>query len=108
MPETGELRIEDRRDARGHVIELEGELDLLTAPQLTAATGAARRGEPGRVVVDLRRVAFMDSSGMRVLLATLDECRGDGCEFFVVVGDGCRAVLEITGAIDELPQLTEP
>lgn len=109
MPDLGELRIEHRHQAKQHVIALAGELDMLTAPRLRAATEATRRDGADRVVVDLREVAFMDSSGLRVLLAALDECRSDGCEFFVALGDSpCRTLLEITGAIDELPQLAQP
>ena len=50
-------------------IELTGELDLATSPALertlqdvTASTGG------GRVVVDLRGLSFMDSTGLRVVM----------------------------------------
>lgn len=106
MPEVGELRLEHRRGTRRHVLALEGELDMLTAPQLGSAARKARREGPGGLVVDLRRIVFMDSSGLRVLLATCDECRADGCDFAVVLGEGpSRRLMEITGALEELPVL---
>ncbi|MEU0034164.1 MULTISPECIES: anti-sigma factor antagonist [unclassified Streptomyces] len=53
---------------RGHtVLELHGEIDILTAlaitPYLDSATG---RPEP-QVVIDLRPVEFFDCSGLRLL-----------------------------------------
>ena len=48
------------RDGRS-VVVIRGELDLATAPELEAALRAPRRGR--EVVVDLRELAFMDSTG---------------------------------------------
>ena len=49
------------------VLVLRGELDLATAPQLEQAV--AERLDAGTdVVVDLRELAFMDSTGLRVLV----------------------------------------
>jgi anti-sigma B factor antagonist len=57
-----------RRDDAGGlpVIVLEGELDLVTAPQLAEALGSFSHGEV--VVVDLCELEFMDSTGARELL----------------------------------------
>lgn len=48
-----------------------GELDLSAVPQLRAALARAVRDD--RVVVDLSRVTFMDSSAVGVLLDLIDE-----------------------------------
>jgi anti-anti-sigma factor len=45
-------------------VAVHGEVDLATAPALDKELARHR----GRVVVDLRKVPFMDSSGLRVLL----------------------------------------
>ena len=56
------------RDGRA-VVVIRGELDLATAPDLEAAlTGRLDAGQD--VVVDLRELAFMDSTGLRVLVAS--------------------------------------
>jgi anti-sigma B factor antagonist len=50
------------------VLELEGELDLLTAGRLgTELDREVRQGE-GDVVVDLRHADFVDSAGLHILL----------------------------------------
>ncbi|HWK29683.1 MAG TPA: STAS domain-containing protein [Solirubrobacter sp.] len=46
-------------------IALSGELDLVSAPQLTEALAGAA-GRP--ITIDLRELAFMDSTGLRALL----------------------------------------
>ncbi|MEU9736746.1 STAS domain-containing protein [Streptomyces sp. NPDC048002] len=51
------------------VLTLTGEVDHDTSPQLrSAALDACAAGRP-RIVVDLSRVSFMDSSGINILIA---------------------------------------
>lgn len=57
------------READGQlVIAVRGELDLATAPQLEEAVLPPLR-DGGSVLLDLRRLAFMDSTGVRVIVA---------------------------------------
>jgi anti-sigma B factor antagonist len=59
-------RIED-----GHVIvELRGELDVSTAPELRERLLGTLVGQPGSLILDLSRLRFMDSTGVTVLVAT--------------------------------------
>lgn len=55
----------------GWLVEVSGEVDLHTAPQLQAVlTGLVEPARPGEsVVVDLTGVAFMDSTGLGELVA---------------------------------------
>jgi anti-sigma B factor antagonist len=53
----------------GDLVTVEGDIDLATAPRLEAVLG---RCDSARVVIDLGRVRHVDSSGLRVLLATHD------------------------------------
>ena len=63
------LRVE-RSDRDGvPYLELVGELDLSTAGPLKLRLELAEREEPETLVVDLRRVTFMDSIGLGILLA---------------------------------------
>jgi anti-sigma B factor antagonist len=57
------------RHAPGEVVvQVEGELDVLTAPRLAAELNTVIRTTPGGLVLDLRRVEFIDSAGLQLLL----------------------------------------
>ena len=66
---TPHLTVTTKQDADGvPLICVAGELDLATAPKLSAAAKDALEQNPERVVFDLGELRFMDSSGLRVLL----------------------------------------
>jgi anti-anti-sigma factor len=55
------------------------------------------------VVLDLRGVTFIDSSGIHVLIRSHRHAESRGAHLSTVVGGApCRAVLEMSGAIDYL------
>jgi anti-anti-sigma factor len=108
MPSVGQLNITRAQDGGRHTLTLEGELDLVTAPELEDMIAALCLDGARELVLDMRRVAFMDSSGLRTVLAAVDMCRQHGCELMVISGAGaCRRLFELTGVIDDLP-LYEP
>lgn len=88
----------DEDHGRLHV-RLRGELDLATAPELEALAMPAAQG--GRdVVVDLRELEFLDSSGVRVLVALHAVASEGGGRLSVVrgaVGSPVQRVLEVSG-----------
>jgi anti-anti-sigma factor len=93
-----------RGDVRNGVarISLEGELDLATLPlfdQCLARVAADADGQgPHHLLLDLRGLTFMDSSGRRALLAAAKGASEQGREFATVgVTDPVRKLLEITG-----------
>ena len=63
-----------------------GELDLATAPSLSAAVTA--HGDARLLVLDLTAVTFLDSTGVRVLIEADRACTGSGSRLVVLVGDG--------------------
>src|SRR5437762_12740227 len=70
------------RDGRA-VVVIRGELDLATAPDLE--TALQERLDSGRdVVVDLRELDFMDSTGLRVLAAAHTRVEGTEQRFLIV------------------------
>ena len=80
------------------VVEVAGEVDVYTAPelrqQLRDATGQGVR----RVVVDMTGVKFLDSTGLGVLVGAMGRIReSDGDMRLVVTSDHILKVLRITG-----------
>lgn len=62
-----ELQLHVTVEGGDSVVAAEGELDLDTAPALTEWLCGALAGGARRIVVDLRDVSFIDSSGLMAL-----------------------------------------
>jgi anti-anti-sigma factor len=62
------LIVSAREQGESIVIEVDGELDLGSSPQLEQALDYARREEPALVVIDLAKLRFTDMAGLRVLM----------------------------------------
>jgi anti-sigma B factor antagonist len=90
----------DRR-AGQVVIDVAGELDLDGAPALCAAIGDGRSPlDPDDVIVDLSRVSFCDSTGLRALIdASREVAIAGGRLVAIVPEDGpVRRLMALTGA----------
>lgn len=80
-----------------------GEVDLATAGRLQAAVIERLDRGCAEVVVDLRAVTFLDSSGIGALIACHRRARELAAGVAVIVGGGStRRVLELAGVIDRL------
>lgn len=80
------LRLE-RRDRDGvPYLELVGELDLSTADPLKLRLELVEREDPETIVVDLRRVTFMDSIGLGILVSHRLRAKQAGRRLVLVEG----------------------
>jgi len=96
IPEAFSVRTEQHGDAA--VVIPTGELDLATAPALEDALARAFDGGHGRVVLDLRELEFIDSSGLRTLLTARRKAEEAEAQFSLVAGHrGLERTLEIAG-----------
>jgi len=91
-------------------VELTGELDLATSPALDRILqDMAASTAGGRVVVDLRGLTFMDSTGLRVLMRWDGSAREAGVEPVFVAGPpAVQRVFETTRLIDRLTFVDPP
>jgi anti-anti-sigma factor len=96
------LRVE-RSDHDGvPYLELVGELDLSTVNPLKLRLELAERDEPETIVVDLRRVTFMDSIGLGILLAHRLRANRVGRRLALVQGPKhIQDLFELTGTEDK-------
>lgn len=81
------------------VVVVRGELDLATAPELEAVLMAPLKAG-GQVVLDLRALEFMDSTGVRVIVAAHVAGQESGGALTLVQTDPAGPVgrvLEISG-----------
>ncbi len=103
LPPPGPLTISCVLDNGTASIALEGELDLANAPQLEERFAAIEAGGSTRVVVDLGGLAFIDSTGLRVLLQADARARQQGHELTLRPGDAVvQRAFEVSGALDIL------
>jgi anti-sigma B factor antagonist len=86
------------RSGEACVVTVRGEVDLANAADLEAALRQALAGSPSSVVLDLAALTFIDSSGLRVLVALSKEAESRSAEFELRnVPHHAQRVLDITG-----------
>lgn len=84
------------------IVQVYGEVDLSTAPRLkrtiSEAVAAGGTGEyPRRLLLDLSRTEFFDSSGLGLLIEQQREPRKLGTELELVIGGPVLCILQNTG-----------
>jgi anti-sigma B factor antagonist len=79
-------------------IDLVGEVDLYTAPQFKEALAECIEAQATRVVIDMTRTTFIDSTVLGVLVGGLRRLRPAGGEMALVITSRDLAkIFEITG-----------
>lgn len=109
MREADVLEIEGPVGGSGVTgLVLRGELDMATAPALERRVRAA--GRPESLMLDLRGLDFMDSSGIAALLRMEREARAAGGRLCCLVDPGgpVGRVLDMTLLGDRLGVLEVP
>jgi anti-anti-sigma factor len=85
-------------------IALVGELDIASAPQFEQGLADAEGDTPGVLVLDLRGVEFIDSTGLRAVIAADERARSTGHRLVVVRGS---AAVERVFSVTQLDQRLE-
>jgi len=87
----------------------EGDLDLDTVHRVESALGALRDEGAGNLVLDLRGLTFMDSTGLRLVIRWHTAARDEGFRFAIVPGpDVVQRVFRLTGMDAHLPVAEPP
>ena len=105
-PEPGDdgFRCEVARDDATATVLPIGELDIDTMPILRAWCARLRGDGMRHLVVDLRQLEFIDSSGVRCILDLASEARLDGFSLALIPGSrAVQRVFELTGTTTALP-----
>ncbi len=99
------LQLDHRQDANGReVVVVKGEIDVATSPALKEELYATIDRGATALVVDLSGLAFIDSSGLGVLVAALKHTRERGGELILSGLDHpALRVFEITGLTGLFP-----
>jgi anti-sigma B factor antagonist len=93
-----ELTLDSRTDGPFQIIEVGGEIDVYTAPRLREAIVAAIEAGHTRLVIDVEKVEFLDSTGLGVLVGALKKVRADGGTLDIVcTQERILKIFDITG-----------
>jgi anti-anti-sigma factor len=99
--ELSGLKIQRSTDAHGAVLTLAGELDLESAPELDRQIRAVEAENPGRLLIDLRGLQFMDSSGLAVIVRAGRSARDNGHGLTLRPGSvQVQRLFELTGLLE--------
>ena len=113
QPQSAErlLAIEIRQHRRTALVDLRGELDILTASRITRAIEGLRPEADGvrHIVLDLRGLTFMDCTGLREILKQNDFARSNHHNVAFVRGkEAVHRVLTLTNTEELLVLVDDP
>lgn len=97
-PAAGGLKIERYADGARHRLALAGDLDISTVDALLDCVRDLGARGARSIVLDLRDLAFMDSTGLSALLGCRRICRERRCAFALIPGPPhIQRVFQMTG-----------
>jgi anti-sigma B factor antagonist len=103
------FRVEVRSEGPASVLTLSGELDLASSPALEQELDRALEAGTNQLIVDLRELEFMDSTGLSVLVKAHQRVEEAGARFGVVKGSAqVQRLLSLTGVADRITVADSP
>ncbi len=106
---VGHFEAELRRHGTTVTLSLSGELSLGSINEFQDALDEAGSEPLELLVIDLRSLEFLDSSGLRAIVASQGHALGRGYALQIVRGsEQVREVFRITGLDDKLPMVEAP
>jgi anti-sigma B factor antagonist len=88
-------------------VVLIGELDIASTDGLEKQLAAIEADSPNTIVLDLRRVEFIDSTGLRALIAADQRARSEGRRLAVVRGPNAVAHLLAVTQLDQRLEIVD-
>jgi anti-anti-sigma factor len=102
QPAAPGLSVTTEQHGDAVVLNVAGEIDLATAPQLGESIKQAMAEGPKTVVVDLTEVDFLASAGMAVLIGCHQQAKGNLSFRIVATGSATFRPMELTGMTEEI------
>ena len=79
-----------------NVFPLEGEIDLHVSPRIALSLAQMVKKKPKKLVVDLSKVSYIDSSGLAVLIEAMQSMEEYGGKFALAgLQETVRSIFEI-------------
>jgi anti-anti-sigma factor len=95
------LKVHSFSDGQDVVLELRGELDISTVPELERQLVEVERENPRRIIIDLSQLGFMDSTGLALIIRAADAAERHGRQLRLRRGSRqVRRLFEVAGITD--------
>lgn len=109
MSADEQLHIVARQGQDRLILELEGELDMASSGLLEEALASADLESSRAVVLDLRGVRFLDSTGLKTIFRARNLAREGGQQFAVTRGSAqVQRLLSLTRLDEHLETIDTP
>jgi anti-anti-sigma factor len=107
MPQEFDVRVETENGRA--VVRVSGEFDLAATEAVENALVSVENGAVSEIVLDLRGVTFLDSTGLRAITSADHRARETGRVLKVVRGpEQVQKLLYVTGMDKLLPLVDDP
>ena len=91
------MEIEIREKEEIIIVDVSGEIDLYNAPEIKEAIKEQMDNKKKKVIINLEKVNYIDSSGIGALISSLSNLRKVGGDLKLLhVYDSVKKVLELT------------
>ena len=103
------FRVEVQNHGRAAIITVSGELDLASSPALQEELDRLAASDSELLIIDLRALDFMDSTGLSVLVRAHQRSEEQGRQLAMVKGpQQVQRLLSLTGVGDRLTLVDAP
>jgi anti-sigma B factor antagonist len=92
------MELSTQSNGNVQIVSVDGSLDALTAPELADALATEFRDDHTQLVVDLTKLEYTSSAGLRVLLNSVKEARSKGGDVRLAgIQPNVKKVLDLSG-----------
>ncbi|MGH2904996.1 MAG: STAS domain-containing protein [Solirubrobacteraceae bacterium] len=104
MVRRTDFELYSETDGASGRLTLTGELDLATVPRVESAVDALLAGEVRHLTIDLAKLSFLDSSGVRLFLQLAHSAEHVGWTLALVnLPERLDGIFRLTGVGENLP-----
>lgn len=104
-----DFRVNVRMEGRAAIVAVTGELDLASSPKLEQRLDEVWASDAELLVIDLRELEFMDSTGLSIIVGAQQRLGDSGRKLSVVKGPPqVQRLLDLTGVSERLQLVDTP
>ena len=96
LSSKSQLKIAESKNGAEYTFMLEGRLDTITAPDLEGKVNEAV-GDATKLTLDLGKLEYISSAGLRVLLGAAQAMDGKGDMVICNLSEAVKEVFDLTG-----------